>query len=126
MMEWGNPMESIHDYEESLRQAMLTSDVEALDRLIADDLLFVTHFGQIIGKADDLNAHRQKLFTLSRLDFLKQEVRQLGDAFITVTVAELDGVFSNETFTDRIIYTRVWRKNGDGALQVCAGQATRG
>lgn len=119
-------MKSIHDHEESLRQAMLTSDVEALDRLIADDLLFVTHFGQIIGKADDLNAHRQKLFTLSRLDFLKQEVRQLGDAFITVTVAELDGVFSNETFTDRIIYTRVWRQNEGGVLQVCAGQATRG
>lgn len=117
-------MQSITQYEELLRKAMLTSDVEALDTLIADDLLFVTHFGQIIGKADDLHAHRQKLFTLNRLDFQRQEVRQLGDTFVTVTVAELEGV-ANMPFTDNIIFTRVWRKNADGTLQVCAGQATR-
>ena len=120
-----NVMKNIRDYEESLRQAMLTSNVDALDTLIADDLLFVTHFGQIIGKADDLNAHREKLFTLSRLDFLRQEIRQLADGFVTVTVVELAGVFANEAFTDKIIYTRVWRQNADGVLQVCAGQATR-
>lgn len=116
-------MDDIKQYEESLRQAMLTSDVDALDRLIADDLLFVTHFGQIIGKADDLNAHRQKLFTLSRLDFHRQEIRQLTDSVVTITTAELEGI-AQTPFTDTIIYTRVWRKNQHGTWQVCAGQAT--
>lgn len=117
-------MENINQYEESLRQAMLMSDVEALDRLIADDLLFVTHSGQVINKDDDLNAHRKKLFTLSRLDFHKQEVRQLSDTVITITVAELEGI-AQVPFTDTIIYTRVWRKNEHSIWQVCVGQATR-
>lgn len=32
-------------HEELLRAAMLSSDVEQLDELIADDLILVTHFG---------------------------------------------------------------------------------
>lgn len=117
-------MEDIRNCEEALRQAILGSDVTALDRLVADDLLFVTHLGQMISKADDLNAHKQKLFRLKRLDFVKQEIRRLGDAFVTVTVAELDGVFSNRVFTERIICTRIWRQNNDGTLQVFSGHAT--
>ena len=118
-------MQEISQYEELLRRAMLASDVDALDTLIADDLLFVTHFGQILGKDDDLNAHRQKLFTLSRLDFHRQDVRRHGDSFVTVTVAALEGIANNVPFTDKIVFPRVWRKNGNGTLQVCAGQATR-
>lgn len=117
-------MDEIVKYEEQLRQAMLGSDVDALDRLLADDLLFVNHFGQIIGKADDLGAHRLKLFSLDRLHFRSQEVRMYGDVAVTVTVAELAGVWS-EPFSETITYTRVWRNDGARGWRVAVGQATR-
>ncbi|HER2162638.1 TPA: nuclear transport factor 2 family protein [Streptococcus pyogenes] len=44
--------------EELLRSAMLSSNVELLDELIADDLSFVNHFGQILTKEADIEAHR--------------------------------------------------------------------
>lgn len=117
-------MDGITEYEEQLRLAMLAGDVDALDRLLADDLLFVNHFGQIIGKADDLGAHRLKLFSLDRLQFRSQEVRVYGDVAVTVTVADLAGVWS-EPFSETITYTRVWRNDGVKGWRVAAGQATR-
>lgn len=48
----------IETCEERLRQAMLHSDVSTLDELLADDLLFTNHLGQLMTKQDDLKAHR--------------------------------------------------------------------
>ena len=44
--------------EERLRLAMLSSNVEALEKLISTDLMFTNHFGQILGKIEDLALHR--------------------------------------------------------------------
>ena len=44
----------IIDYEERLRKAMLIGDVNSLDNLINDNLIFVNHFGQILTKEADL------------------------------------------------------------------------
>ncbi len=47
----------ILEAEEQLRQAMLASDVNALDDLLSPELIFTNHLGQVMGKQDDLAAH---------------------------------------------------------------------
>jgi hypothetical protein len=42
------------EHEEMLRKAMLSSDLQTLDELIHDDLIFVNHFGQILTKEADI------------------------------------------------------------------------
>ena len=54
---------AIQQCEERLRSAMLRSDVEALDVLLANDLIFIDHQGRRIEKAQDLEAHRIELST---------------------------------------------------------------
>lgn len=44
--------------EERLRLAMLNSDVNTLNELLAPELIFTNHLGQVLGKQDDLNAHQ--------------------------------------------------------------------
>jgi hypothetical protein len=44
--------------ESDLRQAQLTGDVQALDRLLDDQLVFTAIDGTLAGKADDLTLHR--------------------------------------------------------------------
>ena len=39
---------AIETLEEKLRQAMLNGDVQVLDELIADDLIFTMHTGLVI------------------------------------------------------------------------------
>jgi Domain of unknown function (DUF4440) len=48
----------IVEVEDRLRTAMLSSDVAALNELLAPDLIFTNHLGQLLGKDDDLAAYR--------------------------------------------------------------------
>jgi hypothetical protein len=48
----------IVEVEDQLRTAMLCADVAALNQLLAPDLIFTNHLGQLLGKEDDLAAYR--------------------------------------------------------------------
>lgn len=58
----------IEPYEAALRAAMLANDVDTLDTLLDDDLVFTIPSGLVISKYDDLSAHRAKLLRLDTLD----------------------------------------------------------
>ena len=58
----------IRELETRLQKAMLASDVDALDALLADDLSFVDATGKVWSKADDLNAHRYGVQRIEQLD----------------------------------------------------------
>ena len=47
---------TIETLEEKLQQAMFHSDVLVLDELIADDLGFTAHTGEVVNKQIDLEA----------------------------------------------------------------------
>ena len=53
----GEPDPEIVALESELRAAQLGADVSALDRLIADGLLFIGPDGSVGTKAQDLEAH---------------------------------------------------------------------
>ena len=62
-----NLQSQIIELEERLRQAMLYSDVNELDALIAPELLFTNHLGQIFSKQEDLDAHRSGKFKFTEI-----------------------------------------------------------
>ncbi|MBC1457492.1 nuclear transport factor 2 family protein [Listeria newyorkensis] len=111
--------------EEALRRAMLASDVSSLDKLLADDLVFVNYLGKKVTKQDDLEAHRQKVFQWHQLDIVAQDKRVIGGNVVTISEVVLAGVADGETFTERLVYTRVWRKDVEHGWQVTSGQCTR-
>ena len=94
--------------EEFLRTAMLSSDVEQLDELIADDLIFVTHFGQILSKETDIEAHRSGNLKFSRIEVLDQRIRLLDMLAVTITRVKLSGTFGTP-FEGDFCFTRVWQ-----------------
>lgn len=94
--------------EELLRTAMLSSNVELLDELIADDLIFVNHFGQILSKETDIEAHRSGNLKITRIDVLDQRIRLLDMIAVTVTRVTLAGTFGSP-FEGEFCYTRVWQ-----------------
>ena len=59
-----DPQAQIMEAEERLRQAMLHSDVDTLDELIAPELYFTDHFGRVVRKEDDLAIHRSGVLQL--------------------------------------------------------------
>ncbi|MBD2090123.1 nuclear transport factor 2 family protein [Microcoleus sp. FACHB-1515] len=116
--------DAIAELEERLRQAMLASDVAALDELIADDLVFTLPTGALANKQMDLDAHRSGSEKLTAVKFLERQV-QIYDKVAIVTVkTELAGTYEGENLTGTYRYTRVWAQP-QGRWQIVAGHVSR-
>lgn len=111
------------EHEEMLRQAMRTSHVEMLDELIHDDLIFVNHFGQILTKEADLEAHRSGALNFTDINVIDQRVKLLDRLAITVTRVSLKGTAGAEPIEDEMCYTRVWQTI-DGKLKIISGHCS--
>lgn len=110
----------IRQLEEALRIAMLTSDVEALDALIADALIFVGPSGEVFGKQDDLALHRSGRQKLSMAEWQSVEIALHDQTAVALTTAELTGTFDGADFSGRFRYCRFWGKTA-GVWQVLGG-----
>ena len=110
----------IAQLENRLRTAMLTSDIEELDALIDDRLLFVGPDTRLYRKADDLELHRSGVQKITRLDFEDVLIELHGKTAITMVVAYLAGVFKGQGFEGRYRYSRTWVQ-GDAGWRVVSG-----
>ncbi len=120
----GMQQAQIVEAEERLRQAMLGSDVNVLDELIAPELIFTTHLGQRIGKQDDLAFHRSGALRLKEFAASQQQI-QLNNGFAVVSVLmRLRGTYESKPIDLSIRYTRVWSISPSGSMQVVAGHAS--
>ena len=93
---------------------MLAGDVEALDTLLGDALVFIDQDGARLTKADDIEAHRSGLLTLESIETVSRDVRSLGDAALVWLVASLAGSYAGHSFGGTFAYTRLWRRGAAG------------
>jgi len=110
--------------EECLRLAMLASDPDALDRLIASELIFTNHLGQLFGKAEDLQLHRSGLLTFRAIEWSE---RQLSISPLLAVVSarfKLAGVHQGAPFDADLRYTRIWKLMAPDVWQVVAGHSS--
>lgn len=114
----------ITELEERLRQAMLHSDVAELDQLIAPELLFTSHLGQLVSKQQDLALHRSGTLNLTALTPSDQHL-QLNEGFAVVSVQmHLLGIYAGTEIDEHIRYTRVWSLSSVGSVQIVAGHSS--
>lgn len=106
------------EYEEMLRSAMLSNNIELLEELLSDELIFVNHLGQWLSKEEDINVHRSKSLDIAGLEVLEQEVKLFQELAVTVTKVALNGALATgESIGGEYSYTRVW-KDVEGKLKV--------
>ena len=117
-------LKKIKEYEERLQQAMLQSDVNALDELIAPDLIFTNHFGHVMAKPDDLEAHRSGVVKINTLTLSDQKIKLHDDMAIVSVQARIIGSFNGIESESDLRFTRVWSKTVDNHWQVIAGHAS--
>jgi hypothetical protein len=114
----------IIELEERLRQAMLRSDVVELDALIAPELLFTNHLGQIFSKQEDLDAHRSGQFKFTEITPSERQI-QLNDRFTVVSVLmHIVGSYEDTPVEQDIRFTRVWAISTSGSIQIIAGHTS--
>lgn len=115
--------DQIVEAEERLRAAMLGSDVSALDELMADELVFTDHLGHVLGKQDDLGAHRSGLVKIDALTPSEQIIPVHGEVAIVSVRVHLSGSYAGTRSEGDFRFTRVWGRSASGGWQVVAGHA---
>ncbi|WP_411280985.1 nuclear transport factor 2 family protein [Gemmatimonas sp.] len=116
--------DTIRLLEAELRDAQLNADVDALDRLIDDALLFTGPDGRLVTKADDLALHRSGAVRFSTHIPSDLQWQQVTPAVVVVTLrARLGGLFHGQSFAGDYRYTRVWAQR-DHSWRVVAGHVS--
>jgi hypothetical protein len=109
------------EVEERLRQAMLHNDVGELDKLIAPDLLFTGHLGQLATKEEDLAAHRARLLRLKEIEPVERHIQIHPGVAVVSVLIHLVGSYDGQPIDQHMRYTRVWTLAPNGSLHISAG-----
>ena len=113
----------IENAEDRLRTAMLNSDVSALDELLAPDLIFTNHLGQLLGKEDDLAAHRSGSLKVKELKSSERRVRLIGDVAIVSVRTQVSGTYDGNPANGDFRFTRIWALTPDKTWRVVAAHS---
>lgn len=110
--------------ENRLIAAMKTSNVQELDSLIADDLIFTAHNGMMFTKQDDLDAHRSGNITIFDITSSEQHIKIEADVAIVSVLMEISGSFFGNTEVGFFRFMRIWKAHPRG-WQIIAAQSTQ-
>jgi len=113
----------IETVEDRLKLAMISSDIIALDQLLANNLVFTSHLGQVLSKSDDIAAHKKGDFIINGLSLSEQIIKTAGDLVIVSAHTKIAGSYKDEPANGNFRFTRVWQKL-DSTWQVIAGHAS--
>jgi hypothetical protein len=106
--------------EKSLLKAMRTNDVELLDTLLHDELLFNGPNGETATKAADLANYRSGNINLHAVESSDQLLSVIGDDVVVAVTVEIKGNYLGQELDGKFRYLRVW-KQFDESWKVIAG-----
>jgi len=116
----------VEGLEEQWRQAQLSGDTLTMDRLLSDDFVGITAFGQVTTKAQQLARVRDKVVALTQLDLSDIKVKLIGTSAAVVTSrAEVAGTSDGINVAGGFRYTRVYQRLASGAWKITSFEATR-
>ncbi|MFL5481869.1 MAG: nuclear transport factor 2 family protein [Gemmatimonadaceae bacterium] len=114
---------TVHAAESTLRRAQLSGDIEALETLLDDSLVFTGPDGLIYGKRDDLDAHRAGVIRIAKLEPSEEHVQDFGEIAVVSVRMEMRGSFQGADFGGPFRYTRIWRRS-DSGWRIVAGHVS--
>lgn len=104
----------IEQHEEKLLNAFKECNVEVMEKLIHDDLIFNGPNGQVVTKEMDLAAYRSGAVTWEVADSLEREIQIFNDTAVVSTVVHLAGSFMDNPLDSKARFLRIWKEfNGE-------------
>lgn len=115
----------IVDLERQLRAAQLAADVEALDALISERLLFAGPDGQLASKAQDLAAHASGVVRFRSHEPEELGIRRVSEDCAMISLrARLTVEVGGRESAGVYRYTRVWAREEDGQWRIAGGHVS--
>jgi ketosteroid isomerase-like protein len=115
----------IFDLEDAWRNAVLKSDINAMNALLADDYMAITASGMLQTKQESLasmRAHRLHFTTLLLSD---RKVRFYGKTALVTSKAEVQGTTPEGDISGDFRYTRVYVRDNQGRWKIVSFESSR-
>ncbi len=115
----------IESYENRLKEAMLSSNIEELDLLLSDDLIFTDQTGTLYSKQDDINAHKSGFVSIQSIDCSEHKIYVTQNTAIVSVLMEISGIFGGNQITGKLRFTRTWYQVEQDKWQIIAAHSTQ-
>ena len=114
----------IQNCEETLLQAIKENDIEVLDQLLHNDLLFVNPMGQVITKAIDMANYRSGQITIDLIAGSDQIINLINNNAVVTVLIKLKGKYLEHSLDESFQYLRVWTKQ-EGTWKIIGGSCIK-
>ncbi len=111
----------INALEEQWRQASLSGDVAAMDKLLGDDYIGINSTGLVSDKQQQLERLKTRTAMPIRMDVNDRKVKILGHTAIVTSRVTVAGTANEGTFR----YTRVYSRLPNGMWKIVNFESTR-
>ncbi len=95
--------------EKNLLSAMKTNNVELLNKLLHDELLFNGPSGETATKAMDLKNYHSGNINLHTVESSDQMLSVVGDNVVVAVTVEILGNYLGQEINGKFRYLRVWK-----------------
>ncbi|MBE9052473.1 nuclear transport factor 2 family protein [Nostocales cyanobacterium LEGE 11386] len=95
--------------EKKLLSAMKTNNVELLDQLLHDELLFNGPSGETVTKAMDLENYRSGNINLHTVESSELMLNMVADDVVVAVTVEIIGNYLGQEINGKFRYLRVWK-----------------
>ncbi|YAF99121.1 MAG: nuclear transport factor 2 family protein (plasmid) [Nodularia sp. CChRGM 3473] len=95
--------------EKNLLSAMKTNNVELLDQLLHDELLFNGPSGETVTKAMDLENYHSGNINLHTVESSELMLNMVADDVVVAVTVEIIGNYLGQEINGKFRYLRVWK-----------------
>lgn len=116
--------DQVLEKENELFHAIQFRDIEKLEFLLHDDLLFIIPNGETITKEIDLASHRAGEMIVEELEVHYENISIIEDCAVVTLSIDTKGKMLGQDFEGRFRYIRIWKKI-ENTLKVIGGSCTK-
>jgi ketosteroid isomerase-like protein len=98
--------------EETLLNAFQQCDLETLDKLLHDNVMFVLPNGEQVNKTQVLDNYRSGNMAMSTITPSEQVIQITDDNAVVALIMKMQGNYFDQIISRKFRYIRVWKRFG--------------
>ena len=115
----------VEGLEEQWKNATLTGDAGAMDKLLSDDYVGISWTGQVNTKQMQLDRISNRMIAIKSMELSDIKVKVVGPVAIVTSRAEVHGSTDGNAIDGDFRYTRVYQRLPGGIWKITNFEATR-
>ncbi len=101
--------EQVIEFEKRLLEALKTRDIQVLDELLHDNLIFNIPTGQTITKEMDIENYSSGIMTVYDISISDQTISTIENISTVVVTVYLKAKYADQIIDGKFRYLRVWK-----------------